>query len=230
MLRIALTGGIAAGKSTVAQHLKAQGLTLIDYDALARQVVAPGSAGLCAIVREFGPQAIDVDGKLDRAWLAGQVFGEHAAPGARERLGAIEHPLIYEAAKGIEQSLANENNEGDDAGSGGAGVKGEIRGNDAALHAIVVHDVPLLAEVIGTMPFSFAHIVSVEAPEDVRIARMIDGRGMSRAQAMARIRYQSSETERRALADVIIDSTQPVERMFECVDTLVAQWRHELSS
>jgi dephospho-CoA kinase len=148
--------------------------------------------------------------------MAEHVFGEHAAPGARERLDAIEHPLIYEAARRIERSAVPGNDSVADNGTSPESL------------AIVVHDVPLLTEVIGSMPFAFAHIVSIEAPEETRVARMIGTRGMSREQALARIRHQSSEAERRALADEVIDATQPIERMFERVDTLVAQWRSEL--
>ncbi len=221
MMRIGLTGGIAAGKSTVAQHLNDLGLTVIDYDALARQIVAPGSEGLQRVAQEFGNGAITADGQLNRTWMAEHVFGEHAAPGARERLDAIEHPLIYEVAKRIERSVADNNS---------IPCNASIPCNDTSPEspAIVVHDVPLLAEVIGSMPFAFAHIVSIEAPEETRVARMIGTRGMSREQALARIRHQSSEAERRALADEVIDATQPIERMFERVDTLVAQWRSEL--
>jgi dephospho-CoA kinase len=221
MMRIGLTGGIAAGKSTVAQHLNDLGLTVIDYDALARQVVAPGSEGLRRLAQEFGNGAITADGQFNRAWLAEHVFGQQAAPGARERLDAIEHPLIYEAAKRIERSVA---------GNGSGTCDGSAADNNTRSEtpAIVVHDVPLLAEVIDAMPFSFAHIVSVEAPAETRIARMMSTRGMSREQALARIRHQSSEAERRALADEVIDATQPIERMFERIDTLVAQWRQEL--
>ena len=89
----------------------------------------------------------------------------------------------------------------------------------------MVHDVPLLAEVIDAIPFRFDHIVTVEAPEDVRIARMTGERGMSLEQAVGRIRHQSSESERRAIADVVIDSTQPIEQMFDAVDRLYASWK-----
>ena len=105
LIRVGLTGGIAAGKSTVAARMRALGVPVIDYDELARVVVAPGSAGLRRIVEEFGVRALGRDGALDRAWLAEHVFGANAAPGARERLDAIEHPLIYEEAARIEWRL-----------------------------------------------------------------------------------------------------------------------------
>lgn len=205
MIRIGLTGGIAAGKSTVAARLRERGCLHIDYDALARQVVEPGGAALPAIAAAFGPDAIGPDGTLDRAWVAERVFGPDAAPGARERLDAIEHPLIYQAAARAERA---------DAASGHP-------------HAIVVHDVPLLAEVLADLPFRFDHIVSVEAPEATRIRRMVATRGMSERQARDRIRHQGTRAEREAIADVIIDSTQPMARMCEQVDTLVVRWQAE---
>ena len=90
-----------------------------------------------------------------------------------------------------------------------------------------VHDVPLLAEVIGAMPFRFDHIVTVEASERTRIERMMTARGMTRRQAEDRIRHQSSRAQREAIADAVIDSEQPFEQMFDAVDMLVAQWRSE---
>ncbi|MBT1161182.1 dephospho-CoA kinase [Bifidobacterium sp. SO1] len=213
-MRIGLTGGIAAGKSTVARRLRELGAAVIDYDALARLVVAPGGDGLRRIVDEFGPDALTDDGELNRAWMAAHVFGTHAPAGARERLDAIEHPLIYdEAARAEREAIAAF----DRAGAGAGADNG-----DGTL--VVVHDVPLLAEVIGTIPFRFDHIVTVEAPVDVRIARMMGERGMSREQAEGRIRHQSDEATRRGIADIVVDSTQSIEQMFDIVDRLYVNW------
>ncbi|MBW3091395.1 dephospho-CoA kinase [Bifidobacterium sp. 82T10] len=209
-MRIGLTGGIAAGKSTASRRLAELGATVIDYDLLARHVVAPGSVGLGRIADEFGPAAIGRDGGLDRAWMADHAFGPNAPDGARERLDAIEHPLIYDEAARLEHDAIAAF---DHAGAGNG---------DRTL--VIVHDVPLLAEVIGTIPFRFDHIVTVEAPIDVRIARMMGERGMSREQAEGRVRHQSDEATRRGIADVVIDSTQSIEQMFDAVDRLYADW------
>ncbi|NEG55685.1 dephospho-CoA kinase [Bifidobacterium platyrrhinorum] len=210
MIRIGLTGGIAAGKSTVAARMRGDGALHIDYDAIAHEITGRGGAALAPIAREFGDAAIAADGTLDRVWVADHVFGRGAEPGARERLDAIEHPLIYAEARRREdravEAVRNAARE-----PGGRGI-------------VVVHDVPLLAEVIGDIPFRFDHIVTVEAPEDVRVARMIATRGMTREQAEARIRHQSTRAEREAIADAVIDSTQPLERMFDEVDRLYAEW------
>ncbi|WEV42522.1 dephospho-CoA kinase [Bifidobacterium sp. ESL0682] len=202
-MRIGLTGGIAAGKSTVDAHLKKRGAYLIDYDQLAREVVAPGSEGIREIVEEFGPEAMQSDGSLNRKWMADHVFSPQAAPDAKQRLDDIEHPLIYRRARELEKQIAER----------------------SSSNPVIVHDVPLLAEVIDTIPFQFDHILTVEAPEETRIQRMMNTRGMSREQAEGRIRHQTTREQREAIADVVIDSTQPIEQMFEHLDMLFAQWQ-----
>ena len=197
-MRIGLTGGIAAGKSTVAARLAHLGAYVIDYDAIARMVVAPGGEALPSIVAEFGSDALNPDGMLNRAWLAEHVFGRQAEPGARERLDVIEHPLIYREVARLENAHP------------------EAR--------VVVHDIPLLAEVIDEIPFAFDHIVTVEAPESERIERMVNTRDMSRQQALDRIRHQSTQAQRQAIADTIIDSAQPMANMLQTVDRLYEQW------
>lgn len=206
VIRVGLTGGIAAGKSTAAKRLRQLGALHIDYDAIAHAVVRPGGAALPRIVDEFGSEALSPDGSLDRAWLAERVFGAAAAPGARERLDAIEHPLIYAEAKRIEEAHPRA--------------------------VLVVHDVPLLAEVLanGDIPFAFDHIITVEAPVGERIRRMMDERGMTRGQAEDRIRHQSTRAEREAIADVVIDTTRPIEQTYECLDRLVGRWLDERRS
>lgn len=202
-MRIGLTGGIAAGKSTVAAHLKECGACLIDYDQLAREVVEPDSEGIRQIAHEFGPEAVQSDGSLNRKWMADHVFSPEAVPDAKQRLDDIEHPLIYRHAQELEQQIAKK----------------------SSSDPIIVHDVPLLAEVIDTIPFKFDHILTVEAPQEIRIQRMVETRGMSRQQAEDRIRHQSSREQREAVADVVIDSTQSIEQMFERLDMLFAQWQ-----
>lgn len=158
----------------------------------------PGVA-LPRIAAVFGPDALLADGSLNRAWLAERVFGRDAAPGARERLDDIEHPLIYAEAARLE------------------------RRNPGA--KVIVHDVPLLTEVIRSIPFQFDHIVTVEAPEQMRIRRMVATRGMTERQAADRIRSQSSTAERRELADIVIDSTRPIPDMLAQVDGLYRRWK-----
>jgi dephospho-CoA kinase len=117
MIEVGLTGGIGSGKSEVARLLASYGAIIIDADALAREVVEPGTPGLARIVEEFGAGALRPDGSLDRDQLAALVFGDEAA---RKRLNAIVHPLV--AARTIELKAK------------------------ASEDAVLVHDVPLLVE------------------------------------------------------------------------------------
>jgi dephospho-CoA kinase len=116
-VRVGLTGGIAAGKSEVSRRLAELGAVLIDADAVAREVVAPGTPGLAEITAAFGPSVITPAGSLDRARLGEIVFSD---PGLRAKLNAIVHPLVSERMLRLEQS--------------------------APPGSVVVHDVPLLAE------------------------------------------------------------------------------------
>lgn len=210
LIRIGLTGGIAAGKSTVAARFKENGACVIDYDVLARQAVIPGSAGLHSIVQEFGDQAI-IDGHMNRSWIAQQIFA--SGDSARKRLSAIIHPEVYRLAQNAEQEVIGLNTKGQN-----------LRTNSDAVQ-VIVHDIPLLAEVIDELPFDFHHIVTVEAPIEVRIQRMVQERDMDEEQALARIQHQPSESVRRAMADTVIDSTMPLEQMYESIDKLYASWK-----
>ncbi|KFJ07353.1 dephospho-CoA kinase [Bifidobacterium thermophilum] len=200
VIRIGLTGGIAAGKSTVASRLRELGATIIDYDVLARQIVEPGGEALPRIVEAFGPSAVDAAGRLNRAWLAQRVFSGPDRQ-ALERLDTIEHPLIYAKAQQADAEAASR----DDT-------------------AVIVHDIPLLADVIDDVPFTFDHVVTVEAPQQVRIERMIRTRGMSGTQAKARIDSQSPQAARLAIADIVVDSDTDRASMLAHVDRLYAQW------
>ena len=117
MLRVGLTGGIGSGKSEVARLLAERGAVVIDSDKLAREVVAPGTPGLAAVVAAFGREYLDEDGALARERLAALVFADREA---RERLNAIVHPLVGAAAAARLAAVPDD--------------------------AIVVHDVPLLVE------------------------------------------------------------------------------------
>lgn len=200
MIRLGLTGGIAAGKSTVSKHLAERGIPVIDYDLLARKAVEPGSPALDRIVEAFGPQALGSDGSLDRAWMATKVFAGSDRESNRRRLEGIIHPAVFALA-------ADEDARYQESGC-----------------PLVVHDIPLLVEQeeqTRRHGLVFDHIMSVEAPEKTRISRMVAQRGMSEGAAQARISAQADETGRRALADVIIDSSQPLPDMLGAVDVAV---------
>lgn len=197
MKRIALTGGIAAGKSTISHHLRDASIPVIDYDGIARQLVKPGSDVLGAVKKIFGVHAVDVSGGLNRQWIAENVFCDAAQ---LEKLNAIMHPAIYQHAWEEDHQLEK---------------NGE---------KIVVHDIPLLAEtweIAQKSGLTFDVIIDVDAPEDVRVERMIKTRSMTQQQAMHRIHSQASADQRTAIADYVIDSTQPLDQMFAQVDTIL---------
>jgi dephospho-CoA kinase len=176
VLRIGLTGGIGAGKSTVAAELSALGGIVVDADRIAREVVEPGTDGLAEVVAAFGEDVLDDEGRLDRPALGRVVFADDDA---RTRLNGILHPRI--GARTAELIAA------------------------APDDAVVVHDVPLLVE--NGMGAAFALVVVVDAPEDVRVDRIVATRDLTEDDARARIRAQASDEARRAAADVWIDNS-----------------------
>ncbi|HEY2642782.1 MAG TPA: dephospho-CoA kinase [Galbitalea sp.] len=199
MLLIALTGGIASGKSTVGKRLVELGAVLVDADVLAREVVEPGTPGLAAIEREFGASVIAPDGSLNRPALGAIIFAD---ADKREALNAITHPAIWHRAKQLF--------------------------DDAEAHdpdAVVVYDVPLLAEASGDRQMKFDLVVVTDADAEIRIDRMIEERGMTREQAEGRLGAQASDEERLRLADVVIDTNGTMEHTREQVDALWASLR-----
>lgn len=222
MMRIAVTGGIAAGKSTVVNHLRSLGAFVIDYDVLARKVVEPGSAVLQKIVSIFGENAVLNDGSLNREFIAKCVFGNSdESCENRKKLESLIHPAIYDLAKTLESEYRNEyvNKISEENRS-----TEENHSALGSMSSIIVHDIPLLAQVIDSIPFSFDYIITVEAPKDVRIARMISERKMSQNQAQQRINNQVEEIERKKIADFVVDSTKPMEVMLKNVDSKIKTW------
>jgi dephospho-CoA kinase len=190
--RVGLTGGIGAGKSTVARLFARYGAVVVDADALAREVVAPGTPGLAEIVEAFGEGVLSPDGTLDRPGLGKIVFADQAS---LRRLEAITHPRISaESARLVK--LAEES---------GAPV--------------LIHDIPLLVE--NGLPETFDDVVVVEAPDDVRLARL-EGRGLPREQALDRMKAQATNEQRRAAATYLIDNGTTRERLREQVDQVWA--------
>ncbi|GAA1930508.1 dephospho-CoA kinase [Nocardioides hwasunensis] len=182
MIRVGLTGGIASGKSTVSALLAEHGAVVIDADLIAREVVARGTPGLEAVVAEFGADLLTADGDLDRPAMGRLVFGD---PDARRRLESIIHPLVHRRSAELEA--------------------------EAADSAVVVHDIPLLAE--GGRAGSFDAVVVVDVPTEVQVARMVADRGWSREDAEARIAAQATREERLAIATHVVDNTGTLEEL-----------------
>lgn len=193
--RVGLTGGIASGKSTVSAILRELGAVVIDADALAREVVEKGTPGLDAVVAEFGPSILTAEGELDRPAMGALVFAD---ADARRRLEAIVHPLVFERIVALEEA--------------------------APPDALVVHDIPLLAE--SGRADTFDAVVVVHVPEDMQIERMVHDRGWAEEEARARIAAQATPADRLAIATYVVDNTGTREdlrhRVTEVFDALGA--------
>ena len=194
MLKVGLTGGIAAGKSEVSRRLAERGAVIIDADAVAREVVAPGTRGLAEITAAFGPGVLDAGGALDRGRLGEIVFADSALLG---KLNAIVHPWVAERMLEIERA--------------------------APPDAIVVHDVPLLAE--NRLAGQYDVVVVVDVPAEVQLDRLTRQRGMPEDQARERMDAQASRAERLEIADIVVDNSGPLAGLDHRVDGLWEELR-----
>ena len=176
MLLVGLTGGIGAGKSTVSELLAARGAVIVDADQVARAVVEPGRPALQKLVERFGEGILDADGRLARGALAKAAFADDES---RLDLEAITHPAINEEFT--------------------------RRVSEAPSDAVVVLDVPLLAESEQARKRPYQTVIVVEAPRDVRLERL-EARGVDRADAEARMAAQADDEERRKLATYVVDN------------------------
>ncbi|MFD9423192.1 MULTISPECIES: dephospho-CoA kinase [unclassified Streptomyces] len=182
MLKVGLTGGIGAGKSEVSRLLVGYGAVLIDADRIAREVVAPGTPGLAAVVDAFGTGILHADGTLDRPALGAIVFADADRLAA---LNAIVHPLVGARSAELERA--------------------------AGPDAVVIHDVPLLTEN-GLAPL-YDLVVVVDATPETQLDRLVRLRGMTEADARARMAAQATREERRVVADLIVDNDGPLEAL-----------------
>jgi dephospho-CoA kinase len=177
MVNVALTGNIAAGKSAVAELFRRWGATVLDADAIVREVQAPGGPVLRRIADRFGEAVLRPDGSLDRPGLRRIVMADAAA---REALERIVHPAVY--ARRAELA-----------------AEAEARGD-----RIVVSDIPLLFE--SGDAGGFDAVVLVDAPEPVRLRRLMEQRGLSEAEAGAMIQAQLPASAKRPRSHFVIDN------------------------
>lgn len=192
MVVLGLTGGIACGKSAVADRLRQRGAPIIDADAIARQVVAPGTSGLQAVVGHFGAEFLSPDGSLLRAKLGQRVF---ANPQELRTLESLLHPLIRHQ---ISQQLT------------AAGQQGQ---------PLVVVDAALLLEM--GLDGSCHATVTVETEPELQISRVAARDGLPREQALQRIAAQSTSAYRRAHTTWAIDNRGTLADLDQAVDQLV---------
>ena len=192
--RVALTGGIASGKTTVANLFAAHGVPLVDTDLIAREVVEPGQPALAAGGATFGADVLDQEGRLDRRRLREIIFGDAAARG---RLEAILHPAIR--AEMERQSAA---------------------AADAGPYQLLV--IPLLAE--GGRRNHVDRVLVVDTPESVQVARLMARDAVTREQAEASLRAQAARTARLGMADDVVTNTGRIEDLRDQVDALHLQY------
>lgn len=189
MLKIGLTGGIGSGKSTAASRLQQLGATIIDADQVAREIVEPGQPALAELVEAFDG-ILNQDGSLNRAELARQAF---ATPEATEKLNSITHPRIRQRT----QQLFAE--------AEASGVE------------VVVYDMPLLIE--NGEYRHMDHVLVVDAPDDVRVERLVNYRGLEESDARRRIAAQIDRDTRLQAADTVLDNGGDREALIAQVDT-----------
>ena len=177
MLSVALTGNIAAGKSAVADLFRRWGATVIDADEITREVQAPGSPVMRDISARFGEAVVRPDGSLDRPSLRRQVMAD---PEALAALNRIVHPAVHARRAELMAEAAS-------------------RGD-----RLVVSDIPLLFEAAD--PREFDAVVLVDAPEETRLARLMEHRGLEWDEARRMIEAQMPSREKRARSDYVIEN------------------------
>lgn len=200
MIRVGLTGGIGSGKSEVSKRLAARGAAIIDADQAARDVVAPGTQGLEQVVAAFGDGVLAPDGSLNRPKLGEIVFGDQAALG---KLNAIVHPLVHQHMADAEERA--------------------IR--DGGDEAVIVHDIPLLAEAGDSRSSGFDLVIVVDVPRETQLERLTGRRGMKAEDAEARMANQATREQRLAIADIVIDNSGTLEDLDKRIDEVWADLR-----
>lgn len=175
---IALTGGIASGKSTVANLFLGRGVPVVDADLLAKEVVAPGTPGLASVVAAFGPEFLSANQTLDRAKLAAEVFTN---PIRLTKLEAILHPLIQTRTAELRADAEKQG------------------------HEFAIYDVPLLFE--KKLQAQFDGIVTVWTPESLQLQRLQLRNGLTLAEAKLRLKAQISIEEKKKNSTWVIDNS-----------------------
>jgi dephospho-CoA kinase len=194
---IGLTGGLASGKSAVAAILRALGATVISADAIAREIVEPGTAALAEITRVFGPDVLGADDRLDRARMAARIFAD---PEARARLNAITHPRIRDR---IRQEV-------------------ERAQRTLAPEDVIVLDIPLLLDTASRETFLLDGVIVVSLDEAAQLERLRRRNGLGEEEGRRALAAQRPLREKVAEADWVIDNSGTPDETRRQVETL---WR-----
>ena len=197
-MRIGLTGGIASGKSAVAEFLQKEKIPVVDADEVSRAVMRPGSSLFHDIVQAFGHEVLNEHGDLDRAVLGEKVFSN---PKALERLNALTHPVIWSEMQRQVTDLEK-------------------------VHPLVVVMVPLLLENKRQDWVDEVWLVSL--PREIQKARLMERNHLTEEQAEARISAQMPLDEKRALADRVIDNSGTLEQLHKSLLEVLRQAQHSL--
>lgn len=182
-LHVGLTGGIGSGKTTVADLFAARGAAVVDTDAIAHELTAPGGAAIAAIRAEFGDAVIRADGALDRDAMRALVYRD---PDARAALEAIIHPLV---AQETERQAA----------------QAEAQGR-----ALLVFDVPLLVESGARWRARLDRVLVIDCPPEVQVARVVARNQLAPDQVEAILAAQAGRLQRLAAADWVLYNGQGV--------------------
>jgi len=195
ILRVGLTGGIASGKSTVAERLAHNGIPVLDADRVVHDLYLPGAAGASAVEEEFGSGLLDPSGAVDRSRLAERVFSDASA---LARLNAKIHPLVLEAQQRWFEARER---------------AGDVLG---------VIEATLLVETGGRERYDY--IIAVSAPEAVRLERAVRRSGEFHREGLRRrIAAQMPDAEREKSADVVVETSGMKEELLVRVDALAAR-------
>ncbi len=197
MLLVGLTGGIGSGKTTIARMLAARGAVVVDADQLARRALDPGHPGYDRVVETFGDEILDASGLIDRTRVAEAVFADEAR---RRALESIVHPEVF-------RLLAEE-------------VERRRDTDD-----VIVFDAPLIIET--RFDEACDVVVVVAAPPERQVERVVRDRGMSEAEARARIAAQISPEQREARADVVLANDGDLASLERQVETLWERVRRD---
>lgn len=173
-----LTGGIGSGKSTVSAALAERGAIVVDADAIAKELQRAGQPVFVKMVERWGEGIIGPDGELDRAKVAGIVFND---ADALKDLNAIVHPALN------------------------AEMRRRIRANEGTDNVVIV-DVALMAENNGRKRFGVGSVIVVDTPVETAVHRLVAYRGLSEADARARMSRQASREDRLKIADRVVDN------------------------
>lgn len=194
MLLIGLTGNIASGKTEVARILADLGATVIDADELAREAVSPGSPALAAIAARWGERVLNPDGSLNRAAMRAVAFSNEED---RNALNAIVHPAV----KQLRDRLVEE---------------ARRRGDP-----VVVAAIPLLYE--AGLEREYDRVILVDAPDDVRLSRLVRRRGIGAVEAQRMMMAQMPAAMKRARADVVIENESDLKVLRRTVERVWQQ-------